>query len=178
MAEIDCLNRLNSTLLRSAVLLTVAIAIFFLASSLFQCKTILVSRRMKNPPRVKLDQLEWREWPCWRRFMQGWAVAFLFLQLFPDQSINQSIDRTITNWKRLREFTSELLPTVFIWRKPMFWCYVLRSGYLRIYVRSIKERKWLTGAERSALIYGNFVGEWNVWIEIQSHDRPKWERRL
>ena len=56
--------------------------------------------------------------------MQGRALAFLFLQLFPDQSINQSINqsidqsikqsnnqsinRSIINWKGLREFTLEI----------------------------------------------------------------------
>ena len=60
-----------------------------------KCKTIPVNRRMENLPRVKLDQLQWRRWPCWRRFMQGWAIAFLFLQLFPNQSTNQSINQSI-----------------------------------------------------------------------------------
>ena len=84
--------------------------LFFSFFSLLKGKTILANRRIKNPPRVKLDQPQWRKWPCWRRFMQGWAVAFL-LQLFPDQSINQSI----INWKML-----EILPTVFTWRENRF----------------------------------------------------------
>ena len=49
MSEVDCLNRLNSTLLRPAVLLTQwARAIFFLAFFLLKWTTILVNQRMKK----------------------------------------------------------------------------------------------------------------------------------
>ena len=58
-----------------------------------------------------------------------------------DQSIDQSINRTIINWKMLREFTLEFLSTVFIWRKKMFWCYVLQSGYFRIFCVENKRKE-------------------------------------
>ena len=56
-----------------------------------------------------------------------------------NQSINQSINGTIISWKMPQEFTSEIAPTVLIGRKKMFWCYVLRRGFSRIYVEN--ERK-------------------------------------
>ena len=35
--------------------------------------------------------------------------------------------------------------------------------------------EYSTGAERSALIHDNFAGEWDIWIEIKSRDRPHME---
>ena len=81
--------------------------------------------------------------------IQAWVSRCIFVLAAVSWSINQSINQSndqsinqpIVNWKGLREFTLEILPTVFIWPKQMFWCYVLWSVYFIIYVRRMKERK-------------------------------------
>ena len=57
------------------------------------------------------------------------------------QSINRSTKRTIIGWKTLRDFPLEILSTVFINQKQMFWYYVLWSDSFIIYLWRIKERK-------------------------------------
>ena len=58
--------------------------------------------------------------------MQGWAVALLFLQLFPALSINQSINPTILDWKIHQSINQWINRTIINWK-------ILREFILEIF---------------------------------------------